>query len=504
MKKNNNEFLSEGIMDVELAAEQEEIKSRKLKYGNIATLFSIIFIIAVILINIFIGYMTERFVLEVDLTNERLFEISEDTKEVLADLDEQIIITVLADETDYRDSTELLTNIYETLQRYEALAGDKITVRYINPNLNPKKVEQYNVLCNVVSNDIIVESNKRYKRLSPSNLYSAETDDDGTTYYVGLRAEQRLTSSILFVTSDVISKAAYIRGHNEGYSIDELDTLLNYANYEVDSLRLATEDIPEDVTLIIIDAPAQDFTTIETAKLDDFFANGGDAIIALSPNVTEELTNLSLLFEEWGVKYSHELVFDSAQSISGYPMWVVPNVHTFEGITANLNIRNQWPVVIAALPIEITGTQTGSDTVTTLMSTSSTSYGKNIDALTSVYDKTEGDVDGPFNLMVLSERFVSDKNLNYVRSSIIFCSAGMMTDSILSESAYLNRDYMGACLNYVAEYTDGVIIADKNFASISLTILKWQANLVLWLVVLGIPCLIIIMGIVVWARRRHL
>ena len=41
--KNRNDNLNEGILDIELAAEQEEIKSRKFKYGTLATIFTVVF-----------------------------------------------------------------------------------------------------------------------------------------------------------------------------------------------------------------------------------------------------------------------------------------------------------------------------------------------------------------------------------------------------------------------------------------------------------------------------
>jgi hypothetical protein len=504
MNNKNNEYLNEGIKDVALAAEQEEIKSRKFKYGNLATIFTLIFIIAVILINIFIGYMTDRFVLEIDMTKERLFEISEDTKEVISDLDEQITITVLAEETTYRDSTELLGNIYETLQRYETLGGGKIAVRYINPNLNPKVVEEYNVLGNIASNDIIIESDKRFKKLSPTNLYTAETDEEtGTEYYVGLRAEQRLTSALLFVTSEEIAQAAYIRGHNEQYSIDELDTLLNYANYEVSNIILAQEEIPEEVTLLMIIAPTRDFTQEEIAKLDAYFARGGDAIVAMTPNKTDKLEKLSLLFQEWGVEYNDEVIFDNSHSTI-MPYYVFVNCKTYESITSNLNLKNNFVLVPGSLGIELTGTQTGSDTVTVLMESHETSFSKNNEEMVAGYDQTEEDAVGPFNMTVLSERLVADKNLNYTRSSVLFTSAGMISESILEESAFMNRDYIGATLNYISEYTEGIVIPDKDFVSKTLTIQKYQSRIVLWVIVLGIPLLIIALSIVIWARRRHL
>lgn len=502
--KNKNDNLNEGILDVELAAEQEEIKSRKFKYGTLATIFTVVFIVAVVLVNVLIGYLTDRYVLEIDLTSENLFEISEDTMEVLDDLKEDITITVLAEETTYRDSTDLLSNIYEILQRYEALAADRLTVRYINPTVNPRLVEKYNVLGDISSNDIIVESARRTKKLSPTTLYNTETNDEGITYYVGLRAEQKLTSAILYCTTETVSKAAYIRGHNEDYFMDELDALLTTANYEVESVILAREDIPDDINLIIISSPTVDFSVEEINKLDEYFATGGDAIISITPNVTEKLTNLSTFFEEWGVRYTDTIVFDSSQSLSGYPMYVVPNIARVEGITDNLNTRNQFALVVGGKAIELTNTQMSGDYVTVLMSSSETSYGKNTSEVTYNYDRTDTDAAGPFNLAVMTERYVYDKNLNQTRSSLLFVSAGMITDSVLSAPNFLNANYLTASLNFINDYSDAVIIPDKNFQSTMLNILTWQVRVVLWVVVIAIPLAILAIGVVVWARRRHL
>lgn len=502
--KKNKDLLDQGIFDVELAAEQEEIKSRKFKYGTLATLFTVLFIVAIILVNVFVGYLTDRFVLEVDLTSEHLFEISEDTKEVIAGLSEPVDIIVFSEETHYRDSKELLSNIYETLQRYESLAGGMITVTYIDPNLNPGIVEKYNALGDLSSEDIVIASERRFKRIPPTSLYNYKTTDEGVTYSVGLRAEQKITSALLYVTAEKLDKALYVRGHSEQYSLDELDSLLTYSNYEVGTLVLAREDIPDDCTMLLISSPLNDYSVEEVDKLSDFLDNGGKMVVSMDPNTLDPMTNLSLLFEEWGVSYSDEIILDSQQSLSGYPMYVVPTTAYFEGISDTINIKNRFCMIPACKPINITGTQKSGIDVTPLLTSSSTSYAKNIEDVIAGTDMVEGDITGPFNMCVLAEKIAADKNLNYTRADILFCSTGMITNSILAAPEFLNATWMTAALNYVSEYTDAVIIPDKNFESQALTLLAWQGNLIFWIVVVGIPVIIIAAGIIVWARRRHL
>lgn len=504
-RKPEDEILNEGLIDAELAAEEEEIKSRKFKYGTLATLFTVIFIVAVVLINMLLGYMTDRFVWEFDMTKESLFEISEDTKEVIDDLPRDVLITVLSDETNYRDSTELLSNIYEILQRYVALGGGKIQIRYINPNMNPKIFDQYNELGDLNNDYIIVESDLRKTYMAPTSLYNMQVDDEtGATYYVGLRAEQTLTSALLFVTQESVNTACYVRGHGEQYSMNELDNLLTKMNYDTEVIILAQQDIPENCTLLIISSPDTDYSAEEIRKIDQFLLAGGDAIVSITPETSTELTNLSALFEEWGVKYRDKVILDNYQSLSGYPMYVVPSVALVNNVTDDLNTKNYFAIIPACMPIEMTYTETGSHYVRSLMASSSHSYAKDLNEVALGYDQAETDEVGPFDMCVISEYIVSDKNLNYTRSDVLFCSAGMISDSVLEASNFLNAQFLEKIVDYISEYNDIVVIEDKDFESTTLNILTWQIRVVLWVVVIALPLAILAIGVIIWSKRRHL
>ncbi|MDR3149209.1 MAG: GldG family protein [Oscillospiraceae bacterium] len=497
--------------DVSLIAEREEIKSRKFKYSTVAAIFSVVFIIAVIAANILIGYLTDRFVFEIDLTREKLFEISGVTLDVIADLDEPVTITVLSEETSFRNGSTLLGNVYEIFQRYVALGEGKITLRFLNPLANVGETDRYKQMLgtDLSANDIIIESAKRVKRLTPDAMYTrasqnlngAETTYSGSSdYYVGLRAEQRISSAILFVTSDEVAKAAWVYGHDENYSVAEFDTLLNYANFDVVTLRLLQDTIPDDVTMLIISAPSADFNKDEIAKIDEFLARGGDMIVAMGPQVLNH-PNLDALFAEWGVIYSTEIIYDAEQCVS-IPHNVVPNVALFQPITANL--PRQYAMMPAGRPIVLTSTQASQIGLQTLMSSSATSYAKSYEDAMSDFTQNPQDKSGPFNMMILAERMTTDKANVPVRSDILFTNAGFVTQSALSENAFLNRTYLGAAISYMADYTDGLVIPDKDFQSSVLTILGWQSRTVLIVLVLILPLAIIALGVIIWLRRRHL
>lgn len=484
-------------------AEAQEIKSRKLKYGTLATVFTILFVVAVIVVNIFVGYLTDRFVLEFDMTSENLYDISEDTREVLADLNEPIKITVLAEETTYKDSTDLLCQIHEVLQRYEALSNGMVSVEYVNPNLNPQLQEKFATLGGLSANDIIIESSKRFKHLTPSNLYELEQDDDGNTYVVGLRAEQRLTSGILFTLADVIPQAVFTTGHDETTSLESFQSLLTTSNYDIGYVNLGTEEIPEEATLIIISSPVEDFTDEEIDKLDAFMAEGGDMIVSMSVSVTEELTNLERYFEEWGIKYETAMIFDTTRCLSGYPMYVVPNLASLEGLTDNLNLRTGYVTIPGARPIDILFSESGWRLTTPLMTTSSTAYAKSAGKAVTTYDREADDEVGEFNVAVMASETHTD-NLDYTYSYAMFINAGMITDSVLDIDNMLNSKYITAAVGFMTEDSEAVVVEAKEYSSTTLSVLGSQVTILFWILCIIIPFGILALGMIIWLRRRHL
>ncbi len=504
MKKSNQKNPVPANMQNADIVEAQEIKSRKLKYGTLATVFTIVFILAVIIVNIFVGYLTDRYVLEFDMTSESLYEISEDTREVLADISEPITITVLSEETDYRDSTDLLAQIYELLQRYEALSEGMLTVEYVNPNLNPQLLEKYSTLDSPSEGDIIIESSKRFKHLTPTNLYQYQSDSDGNTYIVGLRAEQRLTSGILFVQADSIPKALFTTGHGETTNLEELEGILTSGNYEVGTINLALEEIPEDTTMLIISSPLSDFTDEEIEILDEFLVNNGNAIVSMTPEATETLERLERYFEEWGVYYEKAITMDTVQGYSGYPMYVVPTVETFEGITDQIDTRGRYAVIPNARPITTLFSESNWRTTTVLMSSSSSAYSKSFEGgPIMMYDYEAGDATGPFNLAVMAVETHVD-NLEYSYSRILFCNAGMISDTVLEVDNMLNSSYMAGAVNFMTDETDTVIIEAKEYSSTNLSILGSQVTALFWVLVIIIPLGLLALGIVIWLRRRHL
>ena len=89
-----------------------------------------------IAVNLCVSKLSEKLGLRLDMTGNKLYELSDETLNVLGELDMPVDIKVFSAEEDF---TPLVA---EVLRRYEQ-AGDGLTVEYIDPYTKPTVVDEY-------------------------------------------------------------------------------------------------------------------------------------------------------------------------------------------------------------------------------------------------------------------------------------------------------------------------------------------------------------------------
>jgi len=478
------------------------LSGKKLKYGTLTVIYTAIFITAAVILNIFVSYATNRFGLRIDLTDERIYEISDETKRFLQnDLKEDIQITVLSSENVYIDNASF-SPIREVILRYIALSDGKISVRYIDPYVNPEIVDKYSDQGTPRYRDIVIESAKRYKVLNPADLYAIRTNYETQEQYItGLQAEQKLSSAIMYCIIEELPLALRVQGHSE-VNLPELNSLLISGNYKIDTINLSLEDIPDECSMLIIAAPRTDFTAEEIEKLDAYFERNGNAIVLYDLNVPT-LPVFERFMADWGVKYEQVLVGDEKQSIS-VPTTLAPSMLSHE-MTKDLGKPGEYVIAPISRQISTLYETQGWRTVHPILVTSSASYGKlySTDKTLTSTTREEGDLPGPFYVCVLTEqnRIVNLQN-NYSR--ILFAQLNMASDEMLKVDAFLNQRFFVRAINYMNESADSILVEPRYYTSDRLNILGEQASVVFWFLVIIIPLGTLTCGFYIWARRRNM
>ena len=493
---------------------KKSLNKQKLKYSSVATIFIALFITLIVLINVLFSFLSERFPLSIDLTNNGMYELSEETISTLNNLTEDIQITVLdKDDFTYTKSkygenvdAQYLNAFPEIFSRYESLSGGKVNVRYLDPYTNPTAISDYTTEFETPSvADVIVESSKRSVLLSSTDFFEMETKystilTDYTYQEVaGLQAEQKLTSAILYSTTDTLPKAVFVNGHGE-QEVPALTSLLVSGNYELSNVNLTTDDLPDNTILIVIAGPTTDFIGIELEKLDQFFSEGGNIIYLANPQ-SGTLPNLDAYWAEWGVRFENSLVMDSSRNLM-YQLNVLPYLQETD-LTQKLVSSDALAVTPNARPITVLwDTDEQWRTTSVLLKTGDTSYAKDLTAGDISLDQEDSDEKGPFNVAVITTHDNINNEKEY--SQVFFASLDFVSPTYLSNNTYLNQDLIVTVLNAFNPDTESIIINSKNLATDEMSVQAWQATILFWALVIILPVTILIIGAFVWIRRRNM
>ena len=489
-------------------------RSQKFKYGSASSVFIALFIAAVILINVFIGYISDRYVLEADMTGSGLFDISGQTIDAISTLEEPVTVIVLDKQNfEYTNSRyskymdpKYLDAFPEIMQRYEAASDGKVIIEYIDPYENPSALNQYQDLGDLAASDMIVTSSKRSVLISSLDFFDISTSTDATgsssSVVDGLVLEQKLTSNILYVTTDILPAARFISGHEE-VTMSELSSRLVAGNYSVESLNLSVDSIPDDVTLLIISSPQSDFSGEELQSIDDFLAAGGNLIVFTDAN-SPALPNLNVYLNEWGIDIQHQVVFDDERCLAGKNAYLVPYVQENDA-TGDLSSSDKIIVTPYSRPFTALWDE-GSEwrTVSPLIVTADSAFAKEIpsDGISSTDTTTyqSGDEQGAFTLGTIT---VDDNPNTDIVGQVICLPSFMAADSYLTTSTYANSDFFATMFAYLNPNADTVIISTKSYNTTALSVQGWQANVVFWILVVIVPLVFLGLGLIIWLRRKN-
>ena len=124
-------------------ASQKKAKNRKkLKYGSLATGITIIFVAVVVLVNVVVSQLVDRYPnLKLDLTTNNIYEISDETMDYIKNLNQKVEIGVSVEESSM-DGNQNYKMIKEMLDKYKGYS-DQIEVEYFDTTKDPDILNKY-------------------------------------------------------------------------------------------------------------------------------------------------------------------------------------------------------------------------------------------------------------------------------------------------------------------------------------------------------------------------
>ena len=483
--KNHNKFDKKKLIGT--------ISKKHIKNGSYTMVMSVIFIAVVIVINMIVSTIPSKYS-EIDISSQKLYSIGDETKKMLKDLEKDVTIYQIA------QSGSEDENIANLLKKYED-ESKHIKVEQKDPVVNPKFVSQY-TSDDLSANSLIVVCGDRNKVIDYNNIY--ETSVDYQTYSsqtTGFDGEGQITSAIGYVTSENLPALYTVEGHGEKDMDSSIKEDIEKANMDIKSLNLLTEgSVPDDADCLFIDSPSTDFSSDEKDAIIEYLENGGKAII-FSDYTTEDMPNFDAILENYGVQRTEGVVFegDNQHYAMQMPYYLVPTINSTD---ASSETASAGYYVLAPYAQGIKQLDDVRDTVKieSILTTSDQAYSKT-DLNSNTIEKEDGDVEGPFDLGVsITESLDDDKE-----TQIVYYSTSNLMDSQTNQMVSGgNEKLIMESLKWMTdtEESASVSIPSKSLEVSYLTITDYDAAFWKICTIALIPGIFLVIGFVVWIKRR--
>jgi len=486
---------------VELMAQKRQpfYRSRAFRQGSIATVITALFIAVMVSLNLFVGVLAERHQWWLDLTAEQVFALSDESIQFLAELDADITIYVLTPETNLTAMGIYFVQANEVLRQYAALSPH-ITVRYIDLTRDPAFAARFPQF-QLNAQTILLETENRIETLHIFDLFNIETDFRGSRI-VSSRAEQALTSMLLFLTIDRQVTVGVLTGFGESDS-SALISLLETNRYRVITQNLLTEEISPEVTMLIINAPIRDYPQDAIARLEQFLQSERDVSLLYFAGINQPmLPNLEAFLAGWGIIVNDGIIYQTSPGMTrGGPYLSL--VHYTEDFYSRHAV-GFFSVMPSPRPLEFLFHQRGDRTVSAPLIFGETACIRPLDA-DDDWSPRDSEAFGPFAALAITydEILLDDKTLR-TSAVAVFASQHFVDAERLLDPYAGNAQFMLGLVQGLTDHMGEVPIAPKVIGAAPLPITDFQTIIFGILFVVVLPLAVIFAGGVVFLRRRHM
>ncbi|SRR5579871_314452 len=314
----------------------------KITSSNLWWIWLLIIIIAV-------NYIASQFHYRIDLTKEKRYTLSQPTKRLLNNLDDNINVDVFLKGDLKSGIKKLAKSTEELLQEFKEYGNGKVHFRFFDPltelddSAKKELVDSLNRMGIQPSTQVAQskkgeEQNERivlpgaivkYKdRIFPVNLLKGVSNTDENNLYNNAEAllEYKFANAIDKITQKRVPAIAYVLGNGEPLDLTVYNLVEGMRNnYHFGIIKLdSIQTIPSELSAILIVKPTRKFTDTEKLKLDQYAMHGGN-IIYMIDNLYAEMDSLRLdketlaydrglnledLFFKYGVRVNQDLVED--------------------------------------------------------------------------------------------------------------------------------------------------------------------------------------------------
>lgn len=483
------------------------------KHGAYSVGLTVLVIAVVIVFNLVVGQIPEAY-RNLDVSSTKIYDISDTTTELLDSLDNEVDMKVLAvkDDTDERITT--------FLSRYASLS-DKINVEWIDPVLHPSALTDYDTTENTIV--ISCEDTGKTTTVSFNDILVMDQYSYyyyGTTSYTEFDGEGQLTGAVNYVTNEADHTIYQTTGHGESTLSTTITDLMEKNSYTLSEVNLLmSTSIPEDCDLLLMYAPTTDLSEDEAQMLRDYLAGGGKVMILFGDTSSADLPSLAGVLSEYGIEAADGYIADPTRCYQGNYYYIFPEL-SVSGDMAD-GISSEMVLLTNVHGMNLVDPERDTISTTSFMSSSDQAYavteetqqqgsytlGAVATETIESTDEEESDSGDDAETDTADEEDTSDSaesdSEEATESRLTVISAGSLIDQSITDT-FSQLENTQIFMNAVTANFEGVQNLSIEAKSLGTEYNTMQhTGLLSFLVIFGIPAVILIGGFVVWFRRRR-
>ncbi len=455
------------------------VRRRSTRYGTNAVVYSVLFAVVLVLLNVLAVRHDHRF----DVSQAQVNSLTEASRQVLDKMDQDVELLAFVGPQD-KPFVQEISTIYKDYSPH-------LKWRVVDPQVSPELAQRE-----------LVQAVPTIKIKMGDRSTAVDRMD-----------EESITNGIHKVATTAQKKVLFLTGHGEP-SIDQkentggmgllADTLRNQ-NYEVASTFAGDADIPDDTAVLVVATGERDHFPAELDKVRDYLRKGGSVLFLLEPRQDGPLVEF---VRGLGVRVGDDVILDQQVRLFQGPSIGTDAVVAKYGDHPSVKALTERSLLSVARSVSppVDGS-TGLFRLQPLAYTSVTSWAET--DVDRVFDQGEAalgddDIHGPVPVGAAGETATSNLGGESGKQARI----AVFGDTSFLTNQYLRQVYNDALGQSVTGWLAGqeelIAIAPRVVRASRAYLTEDQARSVFYLSVLVLPELILLAGVAVWWRRSSL
>ena len=461
---------------------------RQARYGTLTGVSVLVVLGILVAINYIGAKQNKRW----DLTTNKQFSLSDQSRNVLQKLDSSLDVSVFTRENDFQPYKD-------KLREYEYVSKN-VKTEYVDPDKKPAIAKQNQI---EAYGTILFKYKDRSERITSDS-------------------EQDITTAIIKVVQGTTKKVYFTSGHGEkdptsadrdGYKA--IVDSLTHENYSVDKLVLAQAgSVPDDAAVVIVAGPKTDFFPGEITALKNYLGKQGKLLLEIDPPERADsppFTNLVALAHDWGMDVGNDIVVDVSgmgQLIGTDASVPVAANYPAHAITARFKYLTAYPAARSVTPVSggVNGHIAQGFVETSPRSWAESDLKGMLTSGKVSFNAASGDKQGPITIaaaVTAAGTAPAEAAPNAPKPEtrvVVFGDSDFAANSGLGIQG--NRDLFMNTVGWLSQQENLISIRPKEADDRRLTMTAAQQTNVTLLSLFIVPGLVFFVGVSTWWRRR--